>query len=156
MRRSRQPLYQAWRNMFRYCRENRYYRGVGVCYEWRVFEAFEKWCLANGWRRGLMVARVDKDADFSPGNCRIVTMTEFNGMRRCVRRLEDGRTLREATGVAFERDREKAKLVRYRVLEANWDIESALAVPRMSPSESIYIGLATMRRRRHCKPGGLA
>lgn len=97
-----------------------------------------------------MVARIDKGKDYSPDNCRVVTRTEFNGMRRCVRRMEDGRTVREATGVAFEKDRVFAARVSRRILEAGWDVVSALNVPRLSPGESVYIGLSTRENeRRH-------
>lgn len=146
--RAAHPLYQSWINMRRYCRGNKYYAGISICREWETFAVYERWCLDHGWTRGLLVARIDKDKDFSPGNCKVVTMTEFNGMRRCVRKLEDGRTVRQATGIAWERDRVTARRVRNRVLNAGWDIASALSVPRMTPRESVYIGLRT-RRKQH-------
>lgn len=143
-RRSHRPnLYYSWVGMRRNCRKSRYLVGISVCPEWASsYGAYEKWCMDNGWSPGMMVARIDKGNDYGPDNCKVVSMTEFNGMRRCVRRMEDGRTVREATGVAFEKDRVLAARVSRRILEAGWDVESALSVPRMSPSESVYIGFA--------------
>lgn len=85
-RRVRGPLYYVWYNMFRNCRENRYYAGVSVCREWGERSAFVEWAMANGWAPGRMLARIDKDADFSPQNCVFVSFAVFNRLRRCCRR----------------------------------------------------------------------
>lgn len=139
--RHRPNLYYSWVGMRRNCRTSKYLVGISVCPEWASsYDTYEKWCIERGWVPGMMVARVDKEKDYCPDNCKVVTMTKFNGMRRCVRRMEDGRTVREATGVAFEKDRTFAARVSRRILEAGWDVESALKSPRLSPSESGYIG----------------
>lgn len=139
--RHRPNLYYSWVGMRRNCRTSKYLVGISVSPEWLSYAAYERWCFDHGWKPGMRVARVDKEKDYGPDNCRVVTMTEFNGMRRCVRRIEDGRTVREATGVAFEKDRTFAARVSRRILEAGWDVESALKSPRLSPNESVYIGL---------------
>lgn len=139
--RHRPPLYSSWIDMRRNCRESKYLAGISVCPEWSSsYGAYEAWCLENGWIPGMMVARVDKDGDYCPDNCRIVSRTEFNGMRRCVVRLEDGRRVRDAIGFGFERDRVLAGRARYRIVEAGWDIESAVGAPRMTPDQSVHIG----------------
>ena len=103
MSRRRDPLYYVWYNMFRYCRSNKYYEGVGVCDKWRSRAAFEAWAMSHGWKRGLMLVRRDKSADFSPENCMLAPIAEANGLRRCVRRLPDGRSARDICGRAASR-----------------------------------------------------
>ncbi len=144
MSRNRNPLYYVWYNMFRYCRDNKYYAGVSVCAGWKARTAFEAWATAHGWRRGLMLARRDKSADFSPENCVLVPIAEANGLRRCVRRLPDGRSARDIVGPEVDRDR--CKRTARRIFAARWDIESARIAP------PLYKGAAPIprphRRRR--------
>jgi len=52
-------------------------RGIRMCQEWLdSFEVFRDWLLANGWKQGLHIHRTDKDGDYSPQNCIIVTAAE--------------------------------------------------------------------------------
>jgi predicted RNA-binding Zn-ribbon protein involved in translation (DUF1610 family) len=49
-------------------------RGITVCDEWmHDFEAFFKWAIANGWKKGLELDREDNEGNYSPVNCRFVT-----------------------------------------------------------------------------------
>ena len=80
---SRTPLYNVWYNMMYRCgfigkprkRDARCYvdRGITVCEEWRVFENFEKWALANGYAEGLELDRRDVNGSYCPENCHFVT-----------------------------------------------------------------------------------
>ena len=57
-------------------------RGIEICDEWaRSFSAFRDWALANGYREGLYIGRIESDGDYEPGNCRWVTMKENNRNR---------------------------------------------------------------------------
>ena len=76
-------LYKAWTNMFKRCKGNgsNYYKwykakGIKVCHEWREYEPFRAWALANGFRKGLSLDRIDSDGDYEPSNCRWATSAE--------------------------------------------------------------------------------
>lgn len=71
-------------NMIKRCHRpgtNRYERygarGIKVCEEWRQnHTAFYEWAIANGYRPGLWIERVDFDGDYCPENCRFATPVE--------------------------------------------------------------------------------
>lgn len=58
-------------------------RGIKVCKEWNEScESFCKWALANGYKDGLQIDRIDNDGDYCPENCRFVTPKQNNRNRR--------------------------------------------------------------------------
>lgn len=90
--RAAHPLCNVWINMMQRCglhkgadpyKLSRYAaRGVTVCPEWRHFKPFETWALANGWKKGLQLDRIDNDGPYSPENCRFVTPSQNSRNRR--------------------------------------------------------------------------
>lgn len=82
-------IYRSWTSMRRRCnqaainvRTMRWAgRGIKVCSEWNNFPVFEAWSLANGYRPGLSLDRIDSDGDYEPGNCQWVTRSENS--KRC-------------------------------------------------------------------------
>lgn len=59
-------------------------RGITVCDEWlNNPQAFNDWAMANGFREGLSIDRIDNDKGYSPDNCRWVT-NHFNILHRRV------------------------------------------------------------------------
>ena len=70
--------------------ERRYYegRGIDVCLEWRSFPVFEAWALANGYRKGLQIDRINPDKGYSPENCRFVSAHENAVNRRSSIKVE--------------------------------------------------------------------
>ena len=57
-------------------------RGIRVCDEWSSFIPFRDWALSNGYAKNLSIDRKDNDGDYSPDNCRWVTMEEQGKNRR--------------------------------------------------------------------------
>ena len=52
-------------------------RGIKVCEEWENnYPAFKTWALANGYKEGLTIDRIDNDGDYCPGNCQWITRAE--------------------------------------------------------------------------------
>lgn len=137
------PVYDIWYTMLRRC-ENpnnsayKYYggRGIAVCEEWHDVQVFIDWALANGWKRGLTIDRIDNDGNYEPSNCRWATPKEqarnrrsnhliaFNGKTQC---LTDWA---EETGVKWQ------TLVS-RIDTLHWPIERALTEP---VNERLYNG----------------
>lgn len=108
-------------------------RGITVCEEWRTFENFEKWCLANGWKQGLQLDRIDNDKGYSPDNCRLVTCKENIRNRRNTTRF-GGKPLAHwydamghAEGVSYVKFRQ-------RFTHCHWPICRAL----FEPSRTTY------------------
>jgi len=79
------------------CAGYRFYgvRGITVCEEWLSERgAFFAWAIANGYREGLQIDRIDGTKGYAPDNCRWVTQTENQNNRRSNRWLtSDGETL---------------------------------------------------------------
>lgn len=52
-------------------------RGISMCDEWRnSYESFKEWAVNNGYDDSLTIDRIDNDKDYTPDNCRFVTMRE--------------------------------------------------------------------------------
>lgn len=90
-RKSGTKIYYVWIEMRQRCnnphnKRFKHYgkRGISVCREWdESFESFYEWALANGYKEGLSIDRIDVNGKYEPSNCRWVTqLRQVNNTRR--------------------------------------------------------------------------
>ncbi|HDY89897.1 MAG TPA: hypothetical protein ENH82_17485 [bacterium] len=90
---SKHPLYSVWRNIKQRCSNPnipgyKYYggKGIKVCEEWlNNPKAFIEWALANGYKKGLDIDRIDNNGDYKPNNCQFISHAKNSRKRKCVK-----------------------------------------------------------------------
>lgn len=92
------PLYSRWKRMKQRClnpnsSDYKHYgaRGIKICDLWiSQPEEFINWCLNNGWKKELLIDRINNDGNYSPENCRFISVRRSNGNRRRKYKLPTG------------------------------------------------------------------
>ena len=52
-------------------------KGITVCAKWRFdYGEFQRWAYANGYEEGLIIDRIDRTKDYTPDNCKWVSLHE--------------------------------------------------------------------------------
>lgn len=89
-----QGLYNSWQNMKQRCFNKKHPkypryggRGITVCDEWLDVRGFAEWAIANGWKKGYSIDRIDVDGDYCPQNCRWVTVSD-NSRRKSTTKID--------------------------------------------------------------------
>lgn len=124
---SRHPLYAVWRAMMDRCRLSTKYcwaryggRGIFVCEAWRTFEGFYAWAK-TGYKKGLLLDRIDDNGNYCPENCRWTTYKVNSRNRPGVYAEIDVAELAKATGIS-------KSTLHYRI-QHGWPIELLTTPP---------------------------
>ena len=81
---SNHKLYKTWWGIKERCYRPEYNasyqnyggRGIIMCEEWHDFMNFFNWSIENGWSESLSIDRVNENGDYSPENCRWISLSE--------------------------------------------------------------------------------
>jgi hypothetical protein len=136
-------LYNSWKHMKERCYNPKCHdychwggRGITVCEAWRdEFLAFKEWALANGYKDGLTIDRIDNNGNYEPSNCRWATKKEQSNNRRSLHHL----TYNGATKTITEWSRETGLNITTILMRLNkykWSVEDTLKTPSMKRGEN--------------------
>lgn len=85
----RPSLYHSWQSMKQRCTNKKHPkypryggRGIKVCKSWMNIEVFYNWAIKHGWKEGYTIDRINNDGNYSPRNCRWITMSENSRKKR--------------------------------------------------------------------------
>ena len=129
------PLYRIWSNAKSRCFDvncksykNYGGRGITVCDEWKDdFQAFYDWAMANGYKEGLSIDRIDNNGNYEPSNCRWTTVKEQSNNRRNNRYLEFRGEKKTASQWAELLGIKTSTI--YSRLKYGWSVEETLTKP---------------------------
>ena len=133
---SNERIYKVWDDMKSRCynqnhKEYNLYGGEGktVCDDWlHDFQAFYDWAMANGYKEGLTIERIDNTKGYSPDNCKWATYKEqANNKRNNHLITYNGKTQTMAQW-ADEYNVPYDKL-KSRLNKSHWDIGKSLNTP---------------------------
>lgn len=109
-------------------------RGICICDEWSDFAVFRDWALANGYRDGLTIDRIENNGNYEPGNCRWATRTEqLNNKRNNRPILAFGETKNISQWVVDPRCKVRFGCLRQRI-ERGIHAEIAITTPSKKAS----------------------
>lgn len=125
-------LYRIWKGIVVRCTNPNHHtyknygaKGITVCDEWRTFEPFLEWSVANGYSDTLSIDRIDNSKGYCPSNCRWAsTSQQANNTSRNHDLTFRGEThtmseWSRITGISYN-------TLRYRLNKLKWDAERAL------------------------------
>lgn len=129
-------LYSIWQGMNARCYRKtnisyKHYGGKGiiVCDEWRDdFQAFYDWAMANGYRDGLTLDRIEGTKGYCPDNCRWVTWKKQGNntaRNRVIQYRGEAHTMAEWSDILHM----DYWLLSGRINELGWSVEKAFETP---------------------------
>lgn len=114
-------------------------RGITICEEWlcservngkttKGFVAFKKWALLNGYKEGLTIDRINTFKEYSPENCRWITIQEQQRNKSSNNFI----TYKGKTQTLLQWSKELGMwhgTLRHRIYKLHWTIEEAFETP---------------------------
>lgn len=99
---------------------------MSVCDAWLEFKTFHDWAIANGYKEGLSIDRMDNDKGYSPENCQWATRkTQSRNKRTTIVISHKGKTMKLVEWA--EHLRVKPSMLRLRI-KRGWTIDKVLYV----------------------------
>lgn len=103
-------LYHIWQGIKQRCynpnsQQYQYYgaKGIKVCEQWKDYIQFRRWAYSQGYvepneRGDFSIDRIDSDKDYSPENCRFITIAEntsraHKGKGRAIAQMSNGKVI---------------------------------------------------------------
>lgn len=136
------PLYCVWRGIKDRCLnpnckayKNYGGRGISVCPEWLEFQPFYKWAVANGYKRGLTIERINNNHNYCPDNCKFIPKAKQSKNRRGLRWIElngKKKTISDwARTIGISRGSLRDRL------KNGWNTQDALTTPNLKNKEAL-------------------
>ena len=127
-------LYKIWVNMRDRCnrKKNKNYknyggRGIHVCKEWEDYIMFKKWALNHNYNDNLTIDRINVNGDYSPENCRWITIQEQANNKRNNKKITyNGET---HTIAEWSKIKGYSKGLISSRLSKGWEVEKAIETP---------------------------
>lgn len=129
-------IYRKWLSMIARCENEtqdsyKYYgaNGIRVCELWRnSFATFADWALANGYKPGLTIDRLDNTKNYEPSNCRWATnLQQAQNTSLCVPLTAFGETKTTSAWLLDNRTVVSRRVIKRR-LRDGWNTENSLCV----------------------------
>lgn len=142
LRQNDKHLYAVWNGIKQRCsnKNNKSYhnyggRGIKMDSEWaNNYDAFYKWAIKAGYKKGLTIDRIDNNAGYCEANCRFVSRdVQANNKRNVKLYTIDGIT--KSLPQWCKEYNQDYYLVRQRVFKLGWAIENALTCPKTARND---------------------
>lgn len=115
-------------------------KGIKICDEWlngervkggrttKGYLVFQEWALSHGFSESLTIDRIDPSKDYTPDNCRWITIEEQQRNKSSNFKI----TYKGKTQTLAEWSRELGMwhgTIRHRLCKLHWDVEKAFETP---------------------------
>ena len=91
-------LRRKWRAISDRCKHNKYYKGR-VFNQFEDYSEFKKWSLMNGWRRGFVIHRKDRNGHYNKDNCEYISEADHRRITGQERRRFSRETIIEIRNI---------------------------------------------------------
>jgi hypothetical protein len=126
-------IYNVWTGMKNRCyhKNSKYYkyyggRGISIHQDWIDNpELFFKWALANGYKKGLTIERINNNSNYSPFNCKFISrLRQANNMRSNI--IIDYNNTKLTMSDFCRKYNLRYQRFHDRIVRLNWAVEKAM------------------------------